>query len=159
VLESLEHAKKRGAPIIAEVCGYGFSCDAFHITAPCTDGAGAIACMTDALSSANLTPNRVQYVNAHGTSTPANDSTETLAIKSVFGPWASGGLMVSSTKSMTGHLLGALSRSRIQLSLRLSTTKPLGKVAISTTSLKRRGKQRWSTPCPIRSVSAERMRR
>jgi 3-oxoacyl-[acyl-carrier-protein] synthase II len=107
VLESLEHAKKRGAPIIAEVCGYGFSCDAFHITAPCTDGAGAIACMTDALSSANLTPNRVQYVNAHGTSTPANDSTETLAIKSVFGPWASGGLMVSSTKSMTGHLLGA----------------------------------------------------
>lgn len=107
VVESLEGAQKRGANILAEIVGYGFSCDAFHITAPKTDGAGAIACMTDAIKSAGISPKDVGYVNAHGTSTPANDSTESLAIKSVFGDWAKSGLLVSSTKSMTGHLLGA----------------------------------------------------
>lgn len=107
VLESLESAQRRNAKIYAEVLGYGFSCDAFHITAPCGDGAGAIASMKQALSSAGLSPNQVDYINAHGTSTPANDLTETLAIKSVFGEWAKSGLLVSSTKSMTGHLLGA----------------------------------------------------
>jgi 3-oxoacyl-[acyl-carrier-protein] synthase II len=107
VLEEYEHALKRGAKIYAEVLGYGFSCDAYHISAPCVDGAGAVQCMRMALESAGVTPEQVQYVNAHGTSTDANDVTETAAIKTVFGNWAKQGLLVSSTKSMTGHLLGA----------------------------------------------------
>jgi 3-oxoacyl-[acyl-carrier-protein] synthase II len=107
VLEALESAEKRGAPIYGEIVGYGFSCDAYHITAPSVDGGGAIQCMTEALEHAGMKPEQIGYVNAHGTSTAANDATETLAIKQVFGEWASSGLMVSSTKSMTGHLLGA----------------------------------------------------
>ena len=107
VLEEFESAKKRGATIYAEVFGYGFSCDAYHITAPSTDGEGAVECMKQAMANANLQPNQVHYINAHGTSTPANDATETLAIKKTFGDWAQKGLLVSSTKSMTGHLLGA----------------------------------------------------
>lgn len=107
VLEEYEAARRRGAPLYAEVTGYGFSCDAFHITAPSDDGAGAIACMKMALETAKLLPEQVRYVNAHGTSTPLNDVLETRAMKSVFGDFAKGGLMVSSTKSMTGHLLGA----------------------------------------------------
>ena len=106
-LESYESAKARGAKIYAEVLGSGASCDAYHITSPSEDGAGAVACMTDAIQNAGLKPEQIQYVNAHGTSTPANDSSETAAIKKVFGSYATGGLMVSSTKSMTGHLLGA----------------------------------------------------
>lgn len=107
ILEELEAARKRGAPIYCEVAGYGASCDAYHITAPPPEGEGAIACMKLALEEAGLEPKQVSYVNAHGTSTPANDVTETTAIKSVFGEWARSGLLVSSTKSMTGHLLGA----------------------------------------------------
>lgn len=107
VLEALEHAQARGAHIYGEVIGYGASCDAYHITAPSSDGAGAIQCMTQAIESANLKPEQIGYVNAHGTSTPANDSIESLAINKVFGEWAKSGLLVSSTKSMTGHLLGA----------------------------------------------------
>ena len=107
VLESLEHAQKRGAKIYAEVLGYGFSCDAHHITSPCGDGAGAVASMRMAIQSAGLSPEQVGYVNAHGTSTDANDKTESLAIRTVFGDWAKNGLLVSSSKSMTGHLLGA----------------------------------------------------
>lgn len=107
VLESYEKAKARGAKIIAEVIGYGASCDAYHITAPSEGGEGAVACMTEAISDAGIKPSEVHYVNAHGTSTPANDESETQAIKSVFGSWAKEGLLVSSTKSMTGHLLGA----------------------------------------------------
>jgi len=107
ILEEFEGAKKRGAKIYAELIGYGASCDAYHITAPCVDGEGAVSCMTQALKSSGLKPEQIGYVNAHGTSTDANDVTESLAIKQVFGGWAKSGLMVSSTKSMTGHLLGA----------------------------------------------------
>lgn len=107
VLEEMEAAKKRGAQIYAEVTGYGFSCDAHHITAPAEDGSGARNCMKDALAIAGIAPEEISYINAHGTSTPINDPAETGAIKSVFGAYAKEGLLVSSTKSMTGHLLGA----------------------------------------------------
>jgi 3-oxoacyl-[acyl-carrier-protein] synthase II len=107
VLEDLETAVKRGAKIYAEVLGYGFSCDAYHMTAPSEGGEGAVACMRHALESAGVKPEQVDYLNAHGTSTPANDISETQGIKTVFGEWAQKGLLVSSTKSMTGHLLGA----------------------------------------------------
>ncbi len=106
ILEEYESAKRRGANIIAEVVGYGFSCDAFHITGQPEDGAGAVASMRMALDDAKLRPEEITYVNAHGTSTPINDPTETKAMKTVFGEYAYKGLMVSSTKSMTGHLLG-----------------------------------------------------
>jgi 3-oxoacyl-[acyl-carrier-protein] synthase II len=107
VLEALESARTRGATIYGEVVGYGTSCDAYHMTAPSVDGEGAVNCMRNALEWANLKPEQVDYLNAHGTSTPANDSSESAAIKTVFGEWAKKGLLVSSTKSMTGHLLGA----------------------------------------------------
>lgn len=107
VLEELESAKKRGAKIYAEVVGYGFSCDAYHITAPREGGEGAVNCMNMALEDAQLATQQVNYINAHGTSTPINDPAETNAIKKVFGEHAHKGLLVSSTKSMVGHLLGA----------------------------------------------------
>jgi len=106
VLEELEHALKRGARIYAEVGGYGATGDAYHITSPAPDHEGLQRAMRRALSDADLTVADVQYVNAHGTSTPANDFNETRAIKAVFGEHAAG-LNVSSTKSMTGHMLGA----------------------------------------------------
>jgi len=107
VLESLDNAVKRGAQIYAEVLGYGTSCDAYHMTAPCVDGEGAVRCMRNAIEWAGVKIEQVDYLNAHGTSTPANDTSETAAIKAVFGEHAKKGLLVSSTKSMTGHLLGA----------------------------------------------------
>ncbi len=106
VLEEYENANKRGAKIYAEVVGYGFSCDAYHITAPEKDGEGAISCMKMAIQSANIQPNDIDYINAHGTSTMANDATETKAIKKLFGDYAYK-VNISSTKSTTGHLLGA----------------------------------------------------
>ena len=106
VLEELEHALKRNAKIYAEVVGYGNSCDANHITAPLSDGSGAGKAMLNAINDAGLNPKDIEYINAHGTSTPLNDKSETLAIKYAFGENYKD-VLVSSTKSATGHLLGA----------------------------------------------------
>ncbi|HOB68594.1 MAG TPA: beta-ketoacyl-ACP synthase II [Syntrophorhabdaceae bacterium] len=106
IMEELEHAKKRGAKIYAEIAGYGYNGDAYHITAPCPDGDGFVRCIKVALKDANIRPEEVDYINAHGTSTELNDYIETLAIKEVFKDGAYK-IPVSSTKSMTGHLLGA----------------------------------------------------
>lgn len=106
ILEKLEHAQKRGAKIYAEMLGYGTTADAHHITAPAPGGVGAAKAMKEAIKDAGLTPEKIDYINAHGTSTDLNDKYETMAIKDVFGEYSKK-VAVSSTKSMTGHLLGA----------------------------------------------------
>ena len=106
LLEEYEHAMARGAKVYAEVLGYGATCDAYHMTAPAPDGEGGARAMAQALSDGGTAPEQVGYINAHGTSTPLNDSGETAAIRTAFGPHAYD-LAVSSTKSMTGHMLGA----------------------------------------------------
>jgi 3-oxoacyl-[acyl-carrier-protein] synthase II len=106
VLEELEHARRHGARIYAEVIGYGATCDAYHMTQPAPEGAGAAECMARALADADVAPTEIGYINAHGTGTPFNDQAETLGVKRVFGEHAAR-VAVSSTKSMTGHLLGA----------------------------------------------------
>jgi 3-oxoacyl-[acyl-carrier-protein] synthase II len=106
VLETLEHAQKRNANIIAEIVGFGMTCDAYHITAPDPDGQGAASAMIVAMKDAQMNPEQIDYINAHGTSTKLNDKIETLSMKKAFGAHSKK-VMVSSTKSMTGHLLGA----------------------------------------------------
>ena len=106
IVEELAHAQARGAKILAEIVGYGATCDAYHMTSPNPDGTGAALAMAQAMDEAGIEPKQVSYINAHGTSTPHNDLPETVAIKSVFGAEAYN-IPVSSTKSMTGHLLGA----------------------------------------------------
>jgi 3-oxoacyl-[acyl-carrier-protein] synthase II len=106
IVEELEHARKRNAPILAELTGYGLTADAYHMTSPPPGGAGAQKAMQHTLKRAGVNPEEVDYINAHGTSTPVGDVAETEAIKAVFGAYAKK-LAVSSTKSMTGHLLGA----------------------------------------------------
>lgn len=106
ILEEYEHAKLRGANVLGEVVGYGSTCDAYHMTAPASDGSGAAACMLQAIQDASSKPSDIDYINAHGTSTPMNDKCETLAVKAALGEHAKN-IMISSTKSMTGHLLGA----------------------------------------------------
>ena len=167
VLEELEFARRRGAKILAEIVGYGMSGDAHHMTQPAENGDGAYRVMLNTLNDAKLQPQRVGYINAHGTSTNIGDKVETIAIKRAFGDHAYK-LAVSSTKSMTGHLLGGaggLEAGITVLALRDQMLPPTVNLeilipsAILITSPTRPEKRKWNTPCQIRLASAERMER
>ena len=162
VLESLEHAAGRGANVLAEVIGYGVSSDALHAVAPDEDGAGAARAVRWALDNAAIGPDEVDYVNAHGTSTPLNDLSETLAIKLAFGEQAYK-TPISSTKSMIGHALGAAGALEAVAcvktiltarSTRPSTTRTPTRRATSTTSPTRRATCGSTLPYPTASGSA-----
>ena len=163
ILEELEHAKKRGAKIIAEVSGYGMSADANHITQPAEDGEGGFRVMRNAMRDAGIQPEQVGYVNAHGTSTPLGDELEAMAVKRAFADHAYK-MAVSSTKSMTGHLLGGaggLEAGITVLALRDQIVPPTmnwmrpAKAAIWTSYPTQLARWRWSTPCRTPSASAE----
>lgn len=126
VLESAEHAAARGATVLGEVLGYGSTCDAHHITAPHPEGAGAVACMREALADAGLEPAAIGHINAHGTSTPLNDAAEAAAVEAVFGP---NGPPLTSTKGATGHLIGAAGAVEAILALRSATTGTIPPIA------------------------------
>ena len=119
VLEEYEHAVRRGVHIFGEICGYGSTCDAYHITAPKPDAEGGTRAMTDAMKEAGYTGEESVYVNAHGTGTPLNDVAETLAVKNAFGPEKAQEVLISSTKSMTGHMLGAAGASEAIVCLKV----------------------------------------
>jgi 3-oxoacyl-[acyl-carrier-protein] synthase II len=118
ILESEEHAARRGATVLGSVAGHGATSDAHHITSPAPDGSGAVACMREALADAGIAPSEVAHVNAHGTSTPLNDATEALALRTVFGP---GGPPIAATKGSTGHLIGAAGAVEAVLALLAAT--------------------------------------
>jgi len=162
VLERLDRARARGVHIYGEIIGYGITADAYHITAPSENGVGAAECMQMALEEAGIDPSEVDYINAHGTSTPLNDASETLSIKAVFGADAYR-VAISSTKSMTGHLMGSagaieaaccLLAMRDNILPRPSTTKRRIPCATSTTCPISRGTRPSMWPCRIPSVSA-----
>ena len=162
VLEEYEHAKKRGAKIYAELVGFGMSSDAYHMTSPPENGAGAALAMANALRDAGIEASQIGYVNAHGTSTPAGDKAEAQAVKTIFGEAASR-VLVSSTKSMTGHLLGAAGavesiysiwRCAIRLFRQPSTRITRMKVAIWISYRTKRVRlAEWNTLCVTPSAS------
>jgi hypothetical protein len=153
-MEELEFAKARGAKILAEVIGYGMSADAFHMTGMAPEGEGCFRAMNAAIKVAGISPDQIDYVNAHATSTPLGDALESQAIENVFGERAKNGtLLVSSTKSMTGHLLGGAGGLEAGITIMAMLEQTAS--AASTTYRIHRSRRRSTTPSPTPSASAE----